>query len=402
MKRWIIVPLLLAAGLAGVYWTQRSGPVEVPYTKPVRQTIESVLNTNGKVEPLEFVLVRASRDGRVMTVPVQKGRLVGQGQTIAELDSSALEAQLAGAEARIAQAKAELSLYQGGGRPADLSVIDSQVATQQQALKLAQQDLEVAKRLQQKQAATSQQVQDAQRLVDAAQLQLSLLSQRRQSLVGNSDRQGAQAKIADAEAVARETRIRIEQGLIRSPLAGMVYQLDVKPGAFVNPGDLIGGVGRLATVRVRLYIDEPDLGKISMGTPVKISWDAYPGRVWRGTIDRLPTEVVALGSRQVGEVTCLVDNADLVLLPGTNVNAEVEAAVVKEALTIPRETLRRQDNHDGVMVLEGDMAKFRPIKVGVSSVTRFQVVEGLKDGDLIALPMDRELKPGTKVKPKSE
>jgi hypothetical protein len=134
--------------------------------------------------------------------------------------------------------------------------------------------------------------------------------------------------------------------------------------------------------------------------PVTIAWTALPGRQWKGVVDKLPTEVVPFGSRQVGEVGCIIDNPDRDLLPGTNVDAEIRSRVVGNALTIPKEALRREADVSGVYLLSADnRLEWKPIKVGVSSYTRAQVVDGLADGQSVVLPTDKPVKAGLKVQP---
>jgi hypothetical protein len=113
----------------------------------------------------------------------------------------------------------------------------------------------------------------------------------------------------------------------------------------------------------------------------------------------MPTEIVSLGTRQVGEVVCVIDNPGGELIPGTNINAEIRSRVAENALSIPREALRRQAGDAGVFLLQGTAVVWRKIVPGVSSITRTQVVEGLSEGDAVALPTDAALTDGAVVKP---
>jgi multidrug efflux pump subunit AcrA (membrane-fusion protein) len=97
-------------------------------------------------------------------------------------------------------------------------------------------------------------------------------------------------------------------------------------------------------------------------------------------------------------VICLIQNPDMDLLPGTNVNAEIKSESVENALTIPKEAVRRESNQTGVYTLEADHITWRKITLGVNNTTRSQV-EGLKDGDPVALPTEKPLKDGMQVKP---
>jgi HlyD family secretion protein len=184
---------------------------------------------------------------------------------------------------------------------------------------------------------------------------------------------------------------------VRAPLTGVVYGLAVQRGAYLNIGDLVANVGQLDRLRVRVYVDEPELGRVAEGQPVTLTWQALPGKKWLGTVQRKATSIQALGSRQVGEVLCIIDNPGHELVPGTNVDAEIRTAVVESALVIPRETLRHDANGDYVFALKGDTLERRQVKTGTSSVTQVQVVEGLAEGDQVALPSDNPVKAGDRV-----
>ena len=104
-----------------------------------------------------------------------------------------------------------------------------------------------------------------------------------------------------------------------------------------------------------------------------------------------------LGTRQVGEVLCSIENPGQELVPGTNVNADIRSRVVENALTIPKEALRRDATGAGVFVLAGDTIHWRAVKTGTSSINRVQILDGLAEGDPVALPTDRTLRDGEKV-----
>jgi hydrogenase maturation factor len=130
---------------------------------------------------------------------------------------------------------------------------------------------------------------------------------------------------------------------------------------------------------------------------VTITWDALPGRQWHGQVDKKPVAIQALGSRQVGEVVCSIENEGRALIPGANVNAEIRTAVVDQAMVIPKETLRHDSQGDYVFVLQGGAVERRAVKKGASSLTIVQVLDGLSDTDAVALPSDTPLKVGDRV-----
>jgi len=398
-RYWLAILFVAAAG--AVVWfvvNWKNQPPEVAFTKATRETIVSSVPTNGKVEPVDWATARAERSGAVTKISVRRSQRVAQGDILVELDSAEAQAELASANARISQIRSDMEVLTRGGRSSDLTDISSNLEKLRLDLDTAQKEHDTLARLQSKQAATPFEVASIQQRIDSIKLQIKALNDRRASLVGETDRTSAQARLEDAQAAAKLAQTRVDMSVIRAPISGTVYQFDLKQGAFLNAGDSVASIGRLEQVNVTVYVDEPDLGRVKKGMPVTITWDATPGRRWMGTVDKTPTQIVSNGSRQVGEVICLIANPDSDLLPGTNVNAEIKSEAVENALTIPKETIRREGNQTGVFVLQNDRVAWRKITTGVNNTTRTQV-SGLNDGDIIALPTEKPLKDGMQVKP---
>lgn len=402
MNRKYVI-LFTALGVAVLLtwgFTRKPAPVQVPFTKVTRETIVSSLSTNGKVEPIEWASARAERAGVVQKLLVQRGQEVAKGAPLVQLDITAADSQLAAANAQIAQANAQEQIIQQGGPQLNRTQIESEMAAARLTLANAQRDYDALARLVSKQAAPRQELDAARQKLEQAQLQIQALQARRNALVSPTDLPVAKARLNEAESSAAFARRTLAQSIIRAPMAGTVYQFDLRLGSFVNPGDLVANVGRLFQVRVNVYVDEPDLGRVAIGIPVTITWDAMPGRQWKGSVDKLPTQVVALGSREVGEVGCVIDNPDRDLLPGTNINAEIQSKVVQRALIIPTAALHREGGVTSVFVLsKDDHVLRRIIKVGVTSYTKAQVLQGLAEGESVALPTDKPFKDGARVAP---
>ncbi|MBI4873160.1 MAG: efflux RND transporter periplasmic adaptor subunit [Acidobacteria bacterium] len=385
MKKWLLLTAAVAVLVTVWLVARRTAPLETPFERVKRERLVSTLVTNGKAEPIEWSRVRAERAGAIRRVGVERGATVARGAVLAELDATAARAELAAAEARIAQARAELESIERGGRAAERADIEGQVARTRLDLQQTETEAAALARLAEKNAAPRQDVTEARDRVAKIQAQLRALELRRAALVTPADRGVAEARLSDAQAAAELARKTIEQSTIRAPLAGVVYSLAVRSGAVVNPGDEIAQVGQLDRLRIVVYVDEPELGRVARGMPVAITWDALPGREWKGEVEKVPTTVVTLGTREVGEVHCVVVNPERALPPGANINASILSRVVENALTIPKEALRREGSQTGVYVLEGARLTWRAVRTGISSVTRIEAVEGLKEGDPVAL-----------------
>lgn len=400
-KYWLL--FLLPAVLL-LWWGlghSESAP-EIHFSTAGYSTIESTVPTNGKVEPAEWAASRAEAAGVVRTINVQRGQNVQVGQTLITLDATAASSDLATALARQQEAQAEYYTLGQGGKAAALASANDAVITAQAAVASSQRTYDSLQRLQSQGAATKLQVLDAKDALDRAKLQLSAAQDQRRTLVSATDKQVAQARLRDAQAAVALAQHRLSLGEVRSPIAGTVYQFDLKIGSYLNPGDVIALIGDLDRVKVTVYVDEPDLGRVSKGMPVSITWDARPGQKWWGQVDRLPTEVTALGTRTVGEVGTVVANPNHDLLPGVTVNATIISKVEKNGLSIPKAALRTLRGSNGVYKLVNKSLVWTPVQTGISDINNVQILSGLTQGDKVADrvvdPSDAEIKNGMRVR----
>ena len=397
-KLWLLT--LLPVG-ALIFWAfqRKTEPPKILFTKAVRETLTSTLSTNGKIEPLKYSDIRVETSGLVKRLFVHQGDSVKAGQLIAQLSEPGLSEELQANEARAAQSRAELETLRSGGRSSELADIQSSLTRLQAQRETAQRNLDSLERLQKANAATRYEVDQARHAVEDLDAQMRGLTARRSALVDKGDVEAAGERVREANANVELSRSRISQTQIRSPLAGIVYDLPAREGAYLRPGDAVASVGTMDPVRVRVYVDEPELGRIAVGQPVKITWDALPGRDWTGVVEKKPTEVVALGARQVGDVLCTIGNPERELTPGTNVNAFILTQVAERALAIPKTAVRRE-NGTGVFVLQSDQTiKWQPVQTGIGDALRVQVLKGLNEGDAVAEPSNVTLKDGMTVNP---
>ena len=395
MKWFLAILGLLSVGGIGYLMVHRNAPPELPFAEVKVETLVDTLATNGKVEPVEWASVRAERAGKLTRLLVERGQTVRAGATIAVQDTAEFQALISSAEAREQQAQAEREALDTTGRPAELAQIDGALRKARLELENGRKELASLQRLEAKNAVPRYEVTKAAEAVATIEAEINSLELRRKSFGSlPAEKKVADARLAEARSSINQVRQKAGQGILTSPVSGVVYQLDPKAGAFLNPGDLIANIGRLDKLRVSVYVDEPELGRVAIGMPVSITWDALTGKQWKGVVDRLPLQIVPLQSRQVGEVLVGIDNPNSDLVPGSNINAFIRSRVAENALTVPKECIRKEGDVSGVYVFEGTNLKWRPVKVGVSNITRAQIVDGVKAKDRVVIPGDKLLKDG--------
>jgi len=141
----------------------------------------------------------------------------------------------------------------------------------------------------------------------------------------------------------------------------------------------------LSKVRARTFIDEPDVGRLKPGNPIEVTWDALPGRIWKSSVGSTPAVIKLHGTRNVGEITCLLDNSDFKLLPNVNVGVTIVTAEHQNVLTVPREAGHQEDSKTFVYEIVNDQLHRRDVQTSISNLTQVEVTSGLSDNSRVAL-----------------
>ncbi len=397
---FILISLVLAVVVLAAFVSLRRSQVPIRVGHAERETITASIATNGKIEALNNFEAHAPVATTVKKVYVQQGEWVKPGQLLLQLDDANARFQAARSEAQLKGAQAEMTAVEGGGTKEEVLATQNALVKARADRNAAQRNLQAMQRLLQTGAASQAEVDAAQNQLRVTDANVHFLEQKlsgrySQQQVGHVEAQQveARASLAAAQQLLRDSNVT-------TPREGMVYSLPVLQGAFVNAGDLLVQAADLHKVRVRAFIDEPEIGRLQKGQEVDVTWDALPGRIWKGTLETLPTTVVQRGTRMVGEVTCMVDNSDLKLLPNTNVSVAVITARVENALTVPREAVHQDSNGQYVyQVVNGELRR-REVKTSVSDLTRISVTSSLPDDAVLALGSInmRPLTPGLPVK----
>lgn len=399
--------LLVLAGVVAFILVRVSGrqPVaKIAATMPVRQNITSSISSNGKVEPIAPFTVRAQLDTFVQKVQASEGQNVKKGQILLELDVRDVSAQLAAAKSKLLRAQDDLRAAQAGGRADEAARISGDLVKAQADRDRLQQKHESLERLLAQGAATKDELAANDLELAKVKADVNKLAAAKQEFsrqVGlDVSRYQFSVQQAQSDLAALEEKVR--QGKIAAPVDGTLYSLPVKAGDYVKVGDLLAEMADLHHVRVRAFIDEPEMGSLEPGLPVRITWDALPNRFWQGTTENVPKQVVARGSRSVGELLCAVENKNLDLLPNTNVNVRINSRERLNVITAPRGAVQTEGGKRYVFVVKNGVStaklEKREIEVGIADATNFEVTGGLQVNEVVALPGDVDLKDGLIVK----
>ena len=333
-NRWLV----WAAGIAVAVvllasFMSRGDVVPVRAATVQRSVIRGVVSTNGKVEPLQSFESHAPIGTTVKKLLVKEGDHVKKGQLLVQLDDAQASSQAAQALAQVRASQAEISAVQSGGNREEVLTLEAQMVKARNERDTARRNLEALRRLQQSGAASPGEVKQGEDQLAAAEADLKLMQQKQKDRYSPPEVARVDAQKSEAQSAYAAAENVLRQLNIRAPFEGIVYSLPVHQGSYVNPGDLVLQEADLSKVVVRAYVDEPDVGRLASGQRIELTWDAAPGRTWQGTVTTTPSTVKLLGTRNVGETTCVVDNGDLKLLPNINVESRLSLlSIVKRSL----------------------------------------------------------------------
>ncbi len=387
---WALIPLLVLSC---------AGPaIEVDATSLVPRTIESALSTNGRIEATDRVSVHTAISGRIEQILVRRGDRVEKGQDLVRLADSGQLEMWKQAQARLAAAKARLVTLESGlpaDRRAELESERSKLALANQA---ASQNLQRLERLVLRDAAAQVDLDAAKRVLDEHRLSIKALDVRLAAPVAAGRREESEAVVREAEAAVAVARNAVSGLTVTAPASGLVYSLPVSLGDHVEAGGLMARMGYVDNVRARIFVDEPDLGRVRNGSLVSIRTDAYPGQSWTCRVDGLAVEIVEMGTRRVGEVQCTVENQDGRLLPNLAIAVRIVTARVEAAPSLPRRAVHRTAGQAYVWTVAHSEAVLREIDTGVEGPAHIEVLSGLDDSEPVLLPAADPVVQGRRVR----
>jgi RND family efflux transporter MFP subunit len=374
------VVVVLAAG-AAVWWRSHPAALEVT-TTTARETgggagaDRTVLNASGYVTARREATVSSKNTGKVLEVLFDEGMKVTNGQVLARLDDTNLQASLEVAKAQLESTRLQLEETRAQLKQADA---EFKRQTDLAAANIASQsDLEKAesdaKTLRARLARQELDIKTAQRQVDLWQQQ-------------------------------------IDDMVIRAPFDGVATTKDAQPGEMISPVSAGGGFTRtgigtivdMNSLEIEIDVNESYINRVEPGQTAEAVLDAYPD--WR-----MPCKVIAIiptADRQKATVKVRVgfDKLDPRILPDMAVkvafheSANPPAAVTRSVL-IPKSAVQSQDGHDVVFAVANGRAERRDVTISDTQGGDAVLSAGVSAGEKVIVEPPAGLKEGAAVKEK--
>lgn len=330
--RLVAVLLVGVIALSALWYWGRGDPIEHSYrTVPVKRgDLIATISATGTVEPEEVVDVGAQVAGKIVSFgqdnngnTIDYGSVVEVGTVLARIDDALYAAD-------VDQARAQLEQARAGSRRAEADLVQIQARLMQ-----ADRDWTRARKLGPSEALSQSDYDAALSGYEAAKANVA---------VGKAAIAQAQGAISQAEASLRRSQQNFEYCTIRSPVKGVIIDRRVNTGqtvvASLSAPSLFLIARDLTRLQIWVAVNEADIGHIRPLQPASFTVDAFPGRVFRGQVEKMRLNASMSQNVVTYTVEVTTDNRDGLLLPYLTANVKFLIDERHEVLLIPNAALR--------------------------------------------------------------
>ena len=424
------------------------GAVTVQTAKVAKQdTLVSLVTASGEVKPTTYTNVTAQGFGRITEILVKEGdhikigdRLLLQENVQANADVQAQSAAINSAESGVQAAEASYKAAQ-----ADL-------ISQRANLEKARLDFERGQGLYKDGLIPKQDFDQRKTSFDAAVAGVDAAQARMSSLKAQLDQ--TRSQVNQGRAVLVRTKDVLSKTAYVSPINGIVSYLPVRLGEYVVPGiqnsngSFLMTLSDMSVVTAEVKVDETDIVNIKIGQDADVTIDAVPGKIFKGKVTEIGSQATlrSSGLATTQSTTSTQEAKDFKVVvtlanppenvrPGLSTTAKIKTAVKQNVVAVPIQALAvrtrkdledaaknakrdssvtlaaplptttstdpKKDEIQGVFVVTGKKAVFRPVETGIAGVTDIEVTKGLQPGDEIvtgSYKALRTLKPEASIK----
>ncbi|MEN8759723.1 MAG: efflux RND transporter periplasmic adaptor subunit [Desulfobacterales bacterium] len=401
----VIVFLAVAVGL-GLWWKSSTAEkkITVLATKIVtRGTVRKVLEQTGIVKSQVGAIIKIGTraTGTIDKMMVKVGDPVKKDQLVAQIDSRELEAQATEARAKLAAVQAELNRVEQS-YPLRINEARHDLALTRARADYLHNNYLRQQKLADRNVISKDTIEDVYQQAEVETNQVSVKQSTLERLQREFTDEAAKARAAvkQAEASLAALDVRKSYTRIYSPISGVVSQVTAQEGETIVAGLQVANLITVldpARLEMWTYVDETDIGQVHPGQPVEFRVDAYPGRVFKGTVDTIYPEPEIRDNIVYYRALVKINPEQATYLrPEMTTQVQIIVAVKDDVLDIPNNALKWVDGRQVVFVQNSD-GKIRQVtpELGLAGVTHTEVVEGLTAGDKVATQL---VLPGNKEK----
>ena len=362
-------------------------PVEIQTAVATIQDLRPTVELVGSLvaQPEKTVELASQVSGLADQVLVTEGQEVTAGTELVRLDDRTARSSLAKARATCDETSANLALLKRGPLPAEVEAARQEAKKAAQTAELLQAKFAALKPLKDAGEISGIKYDEARAGLEAARADREMAAARLSVLEAGTRPESiaqAEAKLSAAQADLAAQQLAVELCVIKSPIAGVVMELPVRQGMYLQPATTVATIMDLNVILARFNIPSAQLAQVAEGAHVDVKVLSLGEATQAGTIVRIRHEA----NPQTADVEAFaaVDNAAGALRPNLACRVLVTLPEVKGSLVIPSAAVSDKDGTPVVTLIREDKAHEAPVKPGIRTADQTQILEGLSQGDVVA------------------
>lgn len=407
-KKFIFLALLLLVGAAIVvsYLNSSNGQeVEVFIVEKgeMKQYIEDI----GTVKCKDLKKVYVENAGKIAKVNFNIGDKVKKGDILLSMEKEELELKLKDANAKIESARAQLKGTEYTNYENEIEIAKTAVDKAKVDYESAVRNYEQAKMLFDSGSVSEEELNKSQDACKAALIALNSANLQLEKIKkGTPDyvKEGY-SSLLEQQIISRDNILMsIEKLQVRAPIDGVVIERNVEENSPVTSGTEAFVIGNVENLEIEADILVDDGYNIQVGNEVEISGKVVGDATITGKVVRIApvakTVVSSLGINQK-RIPVYIDISEsakkVSLKPGYSVNVKIFTSVKKDIIKVPDTSVFDYNGKSSVFVVEDGKAKLKEITKGLEANRFIEVVDGIKEGDIILAKSDNDIREGMKV-----
>ncbi|MDV2503595.1 MAG: efflux RND transporter periplasmic adaptor subunit [bacterium] len=357
-----------------------------------RRTLRRTVLATGTVKPMvgAEVKVGARLSGKVERLNVQVGDRVRKGQVIALIENEDLKAKVTQSRANLAAERARLAGLKAKA-PKEIARAEAELAESDARRQHALLDLKRHRALL-AEGITPRETFDAKEKemkVLEAQVRFGQENLRFIRTRYAEDLKLAAALVDQAAATLQEREINLSYATVRAPIGGVVASISTQEGETVAAGlnaPTFVNIIDLARLEVHAFVDETDIGRISVAQETTFTVDTFPDKPFRGHVTAIYPKALIVDNVVTYEVIlAITDSFENLLRPEMTTNVTIITEARPGILAIPRRAVKTTKGQHVVTVVADGARSPRPVELGVQDGAFVEVVSGLSEGEQVVV-----------------
>ena len=341
-----------------------AAPLPVKVSKAFLGDLVMTLKSPGEAYTEKRIAMKSEVGGVVKNLYAAEGRHVREGDLLVELDDREYRLTLEKLEAQRLRYLSELFLerqFSTNEEPTAPSLIDK--------LNKAQSDYDRVSLGFKSGVASQADLEKAQ-----AALELALIEAGRKK----DEVQAATKGLTQSEVDVKMARLDLEKTRVRAPFAGIITDVKLSPKERLDPGRELFTLVDISRIKVKAKVLESEVGKVVAGREVDLRFSAFPDRGFKGRIEAV-SPIIDAEDKTCG-VYVTMDNPSEEIKPGMHAEVEFPTEIFTGRLLVPQQAILVRGGRKLVFAVEGDIAKWRYIEVGLENEKFAEVLPGKEPG----------------------